>query len=134
MRIPWVGSPSITNTTALNLAGPALFGTYGVADYTVDATPASKAFGAAYQAAYKAIPDNQSSWTYDAVTILGMAMNTAGSLEPEKLRAALAGIKGFAGAEGEYTFDKNGDGLRGYNIVKNESGKITFDRRIDVKA
>ena len=52
-RVPlslWVGSPSIVNTTALNLAGAALYGTYGVADYAVDATPASKAFGAAYQA------------------------------------------------------------------------------------
>ncbi len=133
VRIPWVGSPSIVNTTALNLAGAALYGTYGVADYAVDATPASKAFGAAYQAAYKLVPDNQSSWTFDAVNLLGRAMNDAGSLDPEKIRAALAGIKGFAGAEGEYNFDDKGDGLRGYNIVKNDNGKIVFDRRIDVK-
>ena len=133
VRIPWVGSPSIVNTTALNLAGAALYGTYGVADYAVDATPASKAFGAAYQAAYKLVPDNQSSWTFDAVNLLGRAINDAGSLDPEKIRAALAGIKGFAGAEGEYNFDDKGDGLRGYNIVKNDNGKIVFDRRIDVK-
>jgi branched-chain amino acid transport system substrate-binding protein len=133
VRIPWVGSPSITNTTALNLAGPALFGTYGVADYAVDATPASKAFGEKYQAIYKKIPDNQSSWTFDAVNLLGLAFNTAGSTDPEKLRAALAGIKGFAGAEGTYAFDANGDGLRGYNVVRNDNGKMVFDRRIDVQ-
>lgn len=134
VTIPWVGSPSITNTTALNLAGRALFGTYGVADYTVDATPASKAFGQKYESAYKAVPDNQSSWTYDAVNILGMAINAAGSLDPEKIRTAILAIKGYAGAEGEYNFDANGDGLRGYNIVKNENGKIVFERRIDVAA
>jgi branched-chain amino acid transport system substrate-binding protein len=133
VRIPWVGSPSIVNTTALNLAGAALYGTYGVADYAVDATPASKAFATAYQAAYKLVPDNQSSWTFDAVNLLGRAMNEAGSLEPDKIRAALAATKGFEGAEGTYNFDANGDGLRGYNIVKNENGKIVFDRRIDVK-
>src|ERR1700675_2527697 len=33
VNIPWAGPPSITNTTALKLAGPALYGTYGVADY-----------------------------------------------------------------------------------------------------
>jgi branched-chain amino acid transport system substrate-binding protein len=126
VRIPWVGSPSIVNTTALNLAGPALYGTYG-------ATPASKAFGDRYQAAYKTMPDNQSSWTFDALTLLGRAINEAGSTDPEKIRAALAATKGFAGAEGEYTFDANGDGLRGYNIVRNDNGKIVFDRRIDVK-
>ena len=133
MRVPWVGSPSIVNTTALNLAGPALYGTYGVADYAVDATPASKAFGTKYQELYKAVPDNQSSWTYDAVNILGRAINDAGSTDPEKIRTAILGIKNFPGAEGEYNFDANGDGLRGYNIVKNDGGKIVFDRRIDVK-
>ena len=133
VRIPWVGSPSIVNTTALNLAGPALYGTYGVADYAVDATPASKAFATAYQAAYKTIPDNQSSWTFDAVNLLGRAMNEAGSLDPDKIRAALAATKGFDGAEGTYNFDANGDGLQGYNIVRNDGGKIVFDRRIDVK-
>jgi branched-chain amino acid transport system substrate-binding protein len=132
VRIPWVGSPSITNTTALNLAGPALFGTYGVADYAVDATPASKAFAAKYEAAYKKVPDNQSSWTFDAVNLLGLAINTAGSTDPNKIRDALLGIKGYAGAEGTYNFDANGDGLKGYNVVKNDNGKIVFDRRIDV--
>ena len=133
VRIPWVGSPSIVNTTALNLAGPALYGTYGVADYAVDATPASKAFGEKFLAQYKALPDNQSSWTFDAVNILGRAINDAGSLEPEKIRSAILAIKGYAGAEGEYNFDENGDGLRGYNIVRNDSGKVVFDRRIDVQ-
>ena len=68
------------------------------------------------------------------MSLLARAINDAGSLDPEKIRAALAAIKGYAGAEGEYNFDEFGDGLRGYNIVRNESGKIVFDRRIDVKA
>ena len=133
VTVPWVGSPSIVNTTALNLAGRALFGTYGVADYAVDATPASKAFAEKYQALYKAIPDNQSSWAFDAVNLLGLAINNAGSIDPEKIRAALAAVRGYAGAEGEYNFDEKGDGLRGYNVVKNENGKIVFDRRIEVQ-
>ena len=133
VTIPWVGSPSIVNTTALNLAGRALYGTYGVADYAVDATPASKAFAERYQALYKAIPDNQSSWTFDAVNLLARAISDAGNTEPEKIRAALAATRGFAGAEGEYNFDSKGDGLRGYNVVRNENGKVVFDRRIEVK-
>ncbi len=133
VTIPWVGSPSIVNTTALNLAGRALFGTYGVADYAADATPASKAFADRYQALYKANADGQSSWTFDAVNLLARAIGDAGSTEPEKIRAALAAIRGFEGAEGEYNFDDKGDGLRGYNVVKNEAGKVVFDRRIEVK-
>ena len=133
VTVPWVGSPSIVNTTALNLAGRALHGTYGVADYAVDATPASKAFADKYQALHKALPDNQSSYAYDAVNLLARAITDAGSTEPDKLRTALAAIKGYAGAEGEYNFDDRGDGLRGYNIVRNENGKVVFDRRIEVK-
>ena len=40
-------------------------------------------------------------------------------------------IRGHKGAEGEYNIDKNGDGLHGYNIVKNDKGNIVFDKRID---
>ncbi len=134
VRIPWVGSPSIVDTSALNLAGPALYGTYGVADYAVDASPVSKAYAQKYQAAYKMTPDNQSSWAYDAMTILGMAIKSAGSTDPQKMREAIIAIKGFQGAEGEYNFDANGDGLHGYNIVRNENGKVVFDRHIDLAA
>ena len=131
VNIPWVGSPSIVNVSALKLAGPALYNTYGVADYAEDSSPASKAFGTAYRDVRKVAPDNQSSWTFDAVTCLAMAMNKAGSTEPNKVREAMLAIRGHKGAEGEYNFDKNGDGLHGYNIVKNDKGDIKFDKRID---
>lgn len=131
VNIPWVGSPSIVNVTALKLAGPALYGTYGVADYAEDSSEASKAFGKAYRDAYKVAPDNQSSWPYDAMNVLCAAINKAGSTEPEKIRQAILATKKFPGAEGEYNFDQNGDGLHGYNIVRNDKGNIVFDKHIE---
>ena len=108
-----------------------MFGTYGVADYAEDSSEASKAFGKAYRDAYKTAPDNQSAWPYDAITILSAAINKAGSTDPAKIREAILAIKKFAGAEGEYNFDQNGDGLHGYNVVRNEKGTIVFDKHID---
>ena len=131
VNIPWVGSPSIVNVTALKLAGPALYGTFGVADYAEDSSEASKAFGKLYRDAVKVAPDNQSSWTYDAINVLSAGINKAGSTDPAKIREAILSIKKFAGAEGEYNFDQNGDGLHGYNIVKNEKGTIVFDKHIE---
>ena len=131
VNIPWVGSPSIVNITALKLAGPALYNTYGVADYAEDSSEASKAFGKVYRDAVKVAPDNQSSWPYDAVTVLAAAINKAGSTEPGKIREAILSTRKFPGAEGEYNFDPNGDGLHGYNIVKNEKGAIVFDKHIE---
>lgn len=131
VNIPWVGSPSIVNITALKLAGPALYNTYGVADYAENSSEGSKAFGKIYRDAVKVAPDNQSSWTFDAISVLSAAINKAGTTDPAKVREAILAIKKFPGAEGEYNFDQNGDGLHGYNIVKNEKGNIVFDKHIE---
>jgi branched-chain amino acid transport system substrate-binding protein len=131
VNIPWVGSPSTITATAVKLAGPALHGTYGVADYAEDSSPASKTFGNAYREIAKVPPDNFSSWPFDAITVLSMAINKAGKTDPEAIRQAILSIRGHAGAEGEYNFDANGDGLHGYNIVRNEKGTIVFDKHIE---
>jgi len=131
VNIPWVGSPSIVNITALKLAGPALYNTYGVADYAEDSSEAAKTFAKAYRDLVRVAPDNQSSWPYDAVNVLAAAINKAGSTDPGKVREAILSIKKFPGAEGEYNFDQNGDGLHGYNIVKNDKGKIVFEKHIE---
>jgi branched-chain amino acid transport system substrate-binding protein len=131
VNIPWVGSPSIVNITALKLAGPALYGTFGVADYAEESSDAAKTFGKAYRDIAKVAPDNQSSWPYDAINVLAAAINKAGSTDPAKIREAILATQKFPGAEGEYNFDQNGDGLHGYNIVKNEKGNITFDKHIE---
>src|SRR6202140_3412194 len=131
VNIPWVGSPSVVAVSSTKLAGPALYGTYGVADYAEESSEASKAFGKAYREAYKTAPDNQSAWPNDAVTILSAAINKAGSTDPGKIREAILSLKKFPGAEGEYNFDQNGDGLHGYNVVRNEKGTIVYDKHID---
>ena len=133
VTIPYVGSPSIVNVVATKLAGPALYGTYGVADYAEESSEGSKAFGKAYRDVAKVAPDNQASWPYDAIIILAKAMNTAKTTDPKAVREAILAIKGHAGAEGEYNFDANGDGLHGYNIVRNEKGTIVFDKHIEFK-
>jgi branched-chain amino acid transport system substrate-binding protein len=131
VTIPWVGSPSIVAATAIKLAGPALYGTFGVADFAEDSSPEAKAFGTAYRNAYKTPPDNFGSWTFDALKVLASAINKAGSTEPEKIRQALVLTKAYKGVEGEYNFDEKGDGLHGYNIVRNENGTLVFDKHID---
>jgi branched-chain amino acid transport system substrate-binding protein len=133
VTVSWVGSPTTATTTALKLAGPALYGSFAVVDFNRDSSPAAKAFAELYESTFKSAPDIFSSWTYDAVTVLARAMNAAKNTEPEAIRKAILATQGFAGAEGIYNFDQNGDGLHGYNIVRNDSGKIVFEKRIDFK-
>ncbi len=131
VNLVWLGSPSITTTTARKLAGATLYGTFAVADFHPDANPEAKAFAEKYLTSYKTTPDFFASWPYDAVHVLALAINKAGSTDPEKMRAALLSVKDYRGVEGTYNFDKNGDGLHGYNIVKNDNGNIVVERRID---
>jgi branched-chain amino acid transport system substrate-binding protein len=129
-NIAWVGSPTTVTNTALKLAGPALFGSYAVVDFNKDSSPEARAFGDKYVDHYKAIPDVFGAWAYDAMHILAQAINSAKSTDPQKIRAAILAIKGYKGVEGIYDFDANGDGLHGYNIVKNNSGAVVFEKHI----
>ncbi len=127
----WIDSPTITFTTTLKLAGSALHGTYGVTDFAADANSEARAFADCFEQLYKEKPDVGAAWTYDGLMVLARAINQAGSTDPEKVRSAVLAIRGFKGVEGEYRFDEAGDGLHGYNIVKNENGRIVFDRHIE---
>jgi branched-chain amino acid transport system substrate-binding protein len=131
VNIAWVGSPTTVATDSLKLAGPALYGTYAVADFAADSSPAAKEFATKYEATYKSAPDYHGAWTYDAVHVLALAIDNAKSLEPQKIREAILSVKDYPGVEGTYNFDQNGDGLRGYNVVKNDNGKIAFIKHID---
>jgi branched-chain amino acid transport system substrate-binding protein len=131
LTIPWIGSASTVAAAALKLAGPALWGTYAVTDFAVDSSPEAKEFAKLYAAVSSAQPDLQSAWPYDAIGVLSIGINKAGSTDPGKIRGAMLSIKGYKGAEGEYNFDQFGDGLHGYNIVRNEKGTIVFDKHIE---
>ena len=123
---PWIGSATLASDSTLRLAKEALFDTYSVADFFVDASPESQAFAKKYKQTFGRDADFFASWSYDAVHILALAMNQAKSTKPDAVRKQILAIRGFKGAEGTYNFDQNGDGLHGYNVVKNVKGSIVF--------
>ncbi len=127
----WIGSGSIIAVTSLQLAGEALHGSYSVTDFTTDANDASRAFTRRYRDKYGINPDTFASWSYDAMQILALAIKNANSTDAEAMRSGILGIKGYKGLEGTYDFDRNGDGLHGYNIVRNNAGRIEFMKRVD---
>jgi branched-chain amino acid transport system substrate-binding protein len=131
VNIQWIGSPTTAAVTTRTLGGEAMYGSYAVADFNADANGASREYTRKYYERYGIYPDNFSSWAYDALHILALAMNNAKTTEPEAVRKAILAIKGYKGLEGTYDFDARGDGIHGYNVVKNEGGKIVFIKRVD---
>ena len=133
LSLTWVGSPSLSDVTALKLAGPALYGTFSVADFATDANPQAGTFTQKYMAKYHIQPDNYSSWAYDAVNVIAKAIQSQKSAKPDAIAKGLRAIQGYKGTEGTYSFNQNGDALFGYNIVQNDNGTIKFLQHIDVK-
>jgi branched-chain amino acid transport system substrate-binding protein len=131
VNIQWVGSPTTATVTTRTLAGSALYGTYAVADFNAESNDAAREFARRYRERFGIDPDGFASWSYDALQILTLAMNSANSTEPEAIRKAILAIKGYKGLEGTYEYDARGDGLHGYNVVKNEGGKVVFIKRVD---
>ncbi|HWA12926.1 MAG TPA: ABC transporter substrate-binding protein [Burkholderiales bacterium] len=131
MNVPWIGSTSIVTETAIRLAGEALHGTYGVSDFVVDANEESRRFAAAYRKKHGMEPDLYSAWCYGGMYLLKHAIEAAKSTDPEKVRAAMLAIKGLKGVEGTYNFNANGDGVHGYNIVRNDKGRVAFIKHIE---
>ncbi len=125
-----IGSSTTASATAMKLAGEALYDTYSVSDFNSAASPETQAYTAKYTATYKVEPDFYSTWAYDAVNLIALAIKNAKDVKPEAVRTGLLGIKGYKGLEGTYTFDANGDGVHGYNVVKNEKGKIVFVKAV----
>jgi branched-chain amino acid transport system substrate-binding protein len=131
--VKWVGSPSITGVDSMNLAGDALNGTYGVADFHPDASPVSTAFNAAYKAKYNENTDFYCAWAYDAILVFAEAAKRAPDLKPESLRNAILAVRKLPGAESEYNFDQFGDGLDSYHIVQNDKGVIKMVKTLRVE-
>lgn len=127
----WVGSQVNAQVTSRKLAGAALFGTYSVIDFSIDANPEARAFADRYEQTYRIPPDSYSAQPFDAVTILAHAINAAGDTDPKKIREAILAIHGLKGVNGTFSFDASGEGLRGLNIVRNDNGRIAFIRHIE---
>jgi len=103
-------------------------------DFTTDASDATRAFTKKYRERYNLNPDTFASWAYDALNLLALAIRTAGTTDPEAVRKAILGIQDYQGVEGRYRFDAYGDGLHGYNVVRNYNGKIVFIKHVEFPA
>ncbi len=67
-------------------------------------------------------------------TCWALAIKSAKSTNPDAIRKAILEIRGYMGVEGTYNYDKNGDGVHGYNVVKNDLGKIVYIKYISFQS
>ncbi len=132
MNIPFMGSPSLTAATTVKLAKDTVNGAYGVADYFPEQNEVANSFNKKYKEKYKDEPDFYSAFVYDAVKVAAQVMEKKGTT-PEQLADGLREFKGWTGTEGEYEFDKTGEGLHAYTVVQVANGVQKMVKVVKVK-
>ena len=128
ITVPFLGSDSWGSTELLKLCGKDCEGYYFSTHYAADAaTPAATKFIQAFQAKYNALPDDVAALTYDAFQLLWQAVKSAGSLDRQAVRDALAKVPKYDGVTGTMQFrEGSGDPVKGAVILRIKEGKFTY--------
>jgi branched-chain amino acid transport system substrate-binding protein len=86
-------------------------------------TPGTAELVAAYQKAKNALPSVNIGSAYTVIQVVADAINRAGTLDPTKIRDALAGTKNLQTVEGKIqSFDATGIGILPCSIMQWQSG------------
>lgn len=122
-----LGSDSWGNIELMTLCGAECDGYYFTTHYAPDiATPKAQAFIKAYEAAYSKTPDDVAALTYDSFGLLFQAIQTAGKLDRQAVRDALASITSFEGVTGNMQFAGTGDPVKSAVILQIKEGKFVY--------
>ncbi|MDR2094562.1 MAG: ABC transporter substrate-binding protein [Treponema sp.] len=102
----------------------AVFSTFFASE--VAATPAADTFIKEYRSRYNKEPAAVTALGYDGYLVALDAIKRAGSIDPLKIRDAVAATSGFIGATGTTTLDANGDATKSAFIKAVEGGKFVY--------
>jgi branched-chain amino acid transport system substrate-binding protein len=113
-------------------AGNSVEGTYYSSYWhPADANSKSRQFVQTYEKEYGKIIEAVPALTYDAVMLLADAVKRARSIEPAKIKDALAETKAFKGITGEITFDENRNPINKPAVIqKFENGATLYVKTI----
>jgi branched-chain amino acid transport system substrate-binding protein len=125
--IPLMGGDGWDSPKLWEIGGEALNDCFYSNHYSVDdPSPAIKKFRADYNAKYNQIPDAIAALGYDAAKILISAFQRAGSVEPAKVRDAIAQTKDFPGVTGNITIDANRNAVKPAVVLRVMNGKLVY--------
>lgn len=123
---PILGGDGFADPTFITLAGDAAANNvYFVSGYSAKA-PANDTttkFIAAYKAKYNTEPSMFDALSYDAVYMVKQAAEDTKAKTSVDVKDGLAKIKGFKGATGEITIDKEHNPVKDAVVIKLENGK-----------
>lgn len=125
---PFIGSDAWSSPEIVKLGKEEIEGSYFCNHYSTEiATPEAKKFMEDYRAKYGQDPDDVAALTYDAVGLLVEAIQSAGRLDREAIRDALARIPQYEGVTGRMQFQPgSGDPIKSAVILQIKDGKFDW--------
>ncbi len=128
ISVPFLGSDSAGNPELLRLCGADCEGFSFSTHYAVDsASDAAGKFIASYKERYGENPDAVAALTYDSFTLLWQALQSAGKVDRQAVRDALAKIPRFEGVTGSMQFQPgSGDPIKSAVILQVKNGAFVF--------
>lgn len=128
INVPIIGGDGWDSPKLVEVATAApLNNTYFTNHYSVEDTgAASKAFVEAYKKEYGQTPDAMAVLGYDAANVLIDAIKRANSVEPAKIREALAATKDFPAITGATTLNATHDAVKSAVIIEMKDGKQVY--------
>ena len=127
IKVPLLGGDGWDSPKLTEIGGAALEGCYFSTHFSVqDKNPKVQDFVKKYQAKFNALPDGMAPLGYDAMMILGQAINTAGSTDGTKIRDALASIKDYPGVTGNITIDEKRNAKKAAVVLEVKGNKTNF--------
>ncbi len=133
LTIPIIGSPSLTNQTAMEVAGKDANGAYGAVDFIVGFNSnVATHFLTAFYNKYHHLPDvgTGSGWVYDAVYMLASVYKKQKSTDPKQTIASLKHVKGWEGVLGRFDADQEGNMVHSVSIGQIENGKLHLVKKV----
>jgi branched-chain amino acid transport system substrate-binding protein len=134
LTIPLIGSPSLTNQTAMETAGKDANGAYGAVDFIVGFNSnVATHFLTAFYNKYHHLPDvgTGSGWVYDAVYMLADTYKKQKSTDPKQTIASLKGVKGWEGVLGTFNADSEGNMVHSVSIGQIEDSKLHLVKKVN---
>lgn len=124
----FLGSDTWGITDLIKLCGSECEGYYFSTHYAYDnASDVSKKFISKYEAAYGSKPADVAALTYDAFGMLWQALQSAGRIDREALRNALAKIPRYDGVTGTMQFKEgSGDPIKSAVILQIRGSDFAF--------
>lgn len=128
VSVPIIGGNGFNSPKLFQIAGKAAEGTFVGGPWSIeDRNPKNVAFVEAYTKRYGSPPDQFAAQAYDGVYIMAAAVGKAETTtDRERVRAALAGLEGFAGATGPFAFKPNRDARQDGKVFVVKGGKFTL--------